>query len=186
VKLIGQLLVASLLTGCSGLLPTSKEVVSNRWQDFDDAKRSFEQIVPYKTNMASVRELGFDPYKTPNMQILNYSQVVRAVLPSQLQDRSSIPQGVLDCMSAQEACIGYFMEPSNIDRKRDGNFFLDFMNFKRSTRITGWKFGALIVVIDDVVVFKQWSGRPRIEETESRNNPLGPLQGAGESMLKVP
>lgn len=175
-------LAAGLLGGCSGLLPTSKQAVSNQWQDFDDAKHSFDQIVPYRTRMDTVRELGFDPARTPNVQILNHSQVVRAVLPSPLQELGTIPKGIVDCMKAQEACIGYFMEPSHIDRKRVGNFMLDFLNFKRDTITTGWKFGALIVVINDKVVYKQWSGRPKIEETEVRKNPLGPLQGVGESM----
>ena len=89
-------------------------------------------------------------------------------------------------MKAQDGCIGYFMEPSRIDRKRVGNFMLDFLNFKRDTLTTGWKFGALIVVVDDKVVFKQWSGRPRIEETELRRNPLGPLQGLGEGLRPTP
>jgi len=82
--------------------------------------------------------------------------------------------------------MGYFMEPSRIERNRVGNFTLDFLNFKRDTLTTGWKFGALIVVINNQVVFKQWSGRPRIEETELRRNPLGPLQGIGESLKPAP
>lgn len=175
-------LAAGLVGGCAGLLPTSKQAVSNQWQGFDDAKHSFDQIVPYRSSMDDVRQLGFDPARTPNVQILNHSQVVRAVLPSPLQELGTIPKGIVDCMKAQEACVGYFMEPSHIDRKRVGNFMLDFLNFKRDTLTTGWKFGALIVVIHDKVVYKQWSGRPKIEETEVRNNPLGPLQGVGESM----
>ena len=63
---------------------------------------------------------------------------------------------------------------------------LDFSNLKRDNRTTGWKFGALIVVISTQVVFKQWSGRPRIEETELRRHPLGPLQGIGESLQPLP
>ncbi len=55
------------------------------------------------------------------------------------------------------------------------------LNFKRDTLVSGWKSAALIVVIDNVVVYKQCSGSPRIEQTELRRNPLGPLQGAGES-----
>ena len=59
---------------------------------------------------------------------------------------------------------------------------LDFLNFKRDTLTTGWKFGALIVVIHDKVVHKQWSGRPKIEETEVRNKPAGAAVQDGESM----
>ncbi len=182
MKIMRALCLTSLLAGCSSLLPSSEQQVSNGWNDFEGVKKSYDQIVPYVTDMDTVRQLGFDPFKTPNMQILNHSQVVSAVLPSPLLDRADIPRGIQDCMQAREACIGYLMEPSRLDRQRVGNFVLDFLNFKRDTLITGWKFGALIVVINNKVVYKQWSGNPRIEETESRRNPLGPLQGIGESL----
>jgi hypothetical protein len=136
--------------------------------------------------METVRKLGFDPYKTANMQVLNEAQVVSAVLPSPLQERATIPHGILDCMQMQQACVGYQMEPSNLVQKRMGNFFLDFLNFKRHTLSTGWKFSALIVVIDDKVVYKQWSGLPKIETTEVRTNPLGPLQSMGETLKVLP
>lgn len=186
MRICSLLLVAALLAGCADMLPTSRQDVSNRWQDFEDAKNSFDQIVPYRTDMDTVRKLGFDPFRTPNMQILNHSQVVRTVLPLPTQEQTTIPQGILECMKAQEGCVGYFMELSHIDRKRVGNFMLDFLNFKRNTLITGWKFGALVVVIDGKVVYKQWSGSPKIEENEFRHNPLGPVQGTGESLRSLP
>lgn len=178
--------LTGILTGCASMLPNSKQDVRSHWQDFGDAKKTFDQITPYKTDMLTVKKMGFDPFKTPNMRILNHSQVVNAVLPSPLQERVTIPQGIFDCMKAQDGCVGYYMEPSQINRNRVGNFMLDFMNFKRNTLTTGWKFGALIVIIDDTVVYKQWSGQPMIEETELRTNPLGPLQGVGESMKSLP
>ena len=81
---LAALLASALLSACTGLLPTSKQAVSNQWQGFDDAKHSFDQIVPYRSSMDDVRELGFDPARTPNVQILNHSQVVRAVQAGQL------------------------------------------------------------------------------------------------------
>lgn len=182
MKVVVVLVLAGLLQGCAGMLPKSSQEVIHPWQDFDSAKKSFDLIVPYVTRLDTVQELGFDPYKTPNMQVLNQAQVVQAVLPSPLQEKASIPQGILDCMQAQEGCVGYAMEPSRIDQNRVGNFFLDFLNFKRETLTTGWKFGALIVVINNTVVYKQWNGQPKIETTERQTNPLGPLQSMGESV----
>ena len=184
MKIFLLLLTTSLLTGCSNLLPTSKQDINNQWQSFDDVKKSYDEIIPNSTTMDTVRTIGFDPFKKPNMRILNHSQVVAAVLPSPLQDRATIPQGISDCMQAQEGCIGYLFELSRINRQRVGNFLLDFTNFKRNTHTTGWKFAALIVVINNTVVFKQWSGQPMIDETELRNNPLGPFQGSGEAAVK--
>ena len=175
-----------LLCSCAGMLPVARQEVSNPWTDFAAAKRSFDAIEPFHTDMETVRKLGFDPYKTANMLVLNQAQVVNAVLPSPLQERATIPKGIVECMRVQEACVGYLMEPSQIEHKRVGNFFLDFLNFKRNTLTTGWKFSALIVVINDTVVYKQWNGQPRLESTELRSNPLGPLQSMGETLKVAP
>ena len=182
------LLVDMLLcmVACGNLLPAARQDVSTGWQNFDDAKASYDKIVPYMTSAVAVRLLGFDPTKTANIQLLNQAQVVNAVLPTQLQDRSSVPQGILDCMQVQDACTGYIVEPSQISQKRIGSFLLDFLNFKRSTVTSGWKFSALIVVIDGLVVYKQWSGQPRIETIDFRVNPLGPLQSMGETLKSIP
>ena len=176
------LVVVATLCACSGMLPKARQGVSNPWHDFEGAKKSFDQIEPFKTDLNAVHQLGFDPFNTANVQVLNQAQVVNAVLPSALQDRSAIPRGMQDCMTAQQACVGYLMEPSQIDQQRVGNFMLDFLNFRRDTLTTGWKFSALIVVVDNTVVYKQWNGQPRIESTDHRTNPLGPLQGMGESL----
>ena len=37
---------------------------------------------------------------------------------------------------------------------------------------------------DGLVVYKVWSGTPRIDEYRDRNNPLGPLQGAGGEVVR--
>ncbi len=180
------LLLALPLAGCAGLLPAARQDVSHCWQDFEEAKQSYDQITPYSTTIATIRSLGFDPYKTSNMQVLNQAQVVNAVLPSPLQERATIPRGIADCMRVQEGCTGYLIEPSKINQQRTGNFLLDFLNFKRVTETTGWKFSALVVVIDGVVVYKQWSGQPKIESTDVRVNPLGPLQSMGETVKAAP
>lgn len=181
-----MVMLALVLTGCSSMLPSSKQEDSNHWHSFEDVKKSYDLIIPYDTDMDTVRKLGFDPFKTPNTQILNYSQVIRAVLPSPIQEQTTIPKGIIDCMKTQEGCVGYLVEPSRVKRERVGNFMLDFMNFKRDTRTFGWKFSALIVVIENKVVYKQWSGSPRIDQNELRHNPLGPLQGVGESYKPLP
>jgi hypothetical protein len=178
---IRLILIASLLVGCSSLLPSGKETAVTPWKTFEEAKASYDKIIPYESDMTTVCDLGFDPYKTPNVKILNHAQVVQTVVPSAVQDDGMIPPGVLDCAKAQEACQGFYMEPNKISRQRVGNFWLDFLNFKRETVTSGWRFGALIVIVDGRVVYKQWSGSPNILEENSQRNPLGPLQGSGPS-----
>jgi hypothetical protein len=185
-KILLHITIVLQLCGCATMLPSAKQAVITPWSDFEGAKSSYDRIIPFVTSMQTVRELGFDPYKTANMKVLNQAQVVNAVLPSPLQNPTTIPQGISDCMRVQDGCVGYLMEPSKIDQKREGNFLLDFLNFKRNTVTTGWKFSALIVVIDDTVVYKQWDGQPKIETTDDRTNPLGPLQSMGETVKVLP
>ena len=186
-RLAALLLLLMGLGACANLLPSIQREVTTPWASFDQAKRSFDQIVPYETKLADVVSLGFGPDHLPNMKILNQAQVVQAALPSPLQDPATIPRGVVDCMRAGAACVGYAMEPSKIEDRRTGNVVLDLLNFRRDTLSTGWKFAALIVVVNDTVVYKQWSGQPSIRATTRRTNPLGPLQAAMEDLsLGVP
>lgn len=160
--------------------------VTTPWTDFDSAKRSFDLIVPYQTTLEAVQKLGFGPDHIPNMQVLNQAQVVQAALPSPLQDGATVPAGIVDCMRAGATCVGYAMEPSRMEHRRVGNLVLDVLNFRRDTVTTGWKFAALIVVINDTVVYKQWSGQPQIQSTVRRTNPLGPLQSIEEAVSTTP
>ena len=41
------------------------------------------------------------------------------------------------------------------DRRREGSFWLDFLNVRRTTNIKGWWFDALIVVTDGKVLFRK-------------------------------
>lgn len=181
-----MLLALCCLGGCSHLLPAARQQLSNPWRDFAEARASYDQIIPYTSSLEAVRALGFAPYRTANLQVLNQAQVVNAVLPSPVLGRTGIAPGIVDCVKAQQACTGYRMEASAITQQRLGNFFLDFLNFRRHTLTSGWKFSALIVVVDDLVVYKQWSGEPRIEATDERTNPLGPLQSMGETLKVLP
>ena len=57
---------------------------------------------------------------------------------------------------------------------------LDFLNFRRETRMTGWRFEGLLAVRDGVVLFRSHGGDPRSDRVERQVNPLGPLQRLGE------
>ncbi len=69
--------------------------------------------------------------------------------------------------------------------KRVGKFWPDFLNFRRKTESTGWRFNALLVLVNDQVTYKLWSGTPRIEVYKEDRNPLGPLQGSGNQLISV-
>ena len=83
----------------------------------------------------------------------------------------------------KERCRAVEVDISNSRSERVGSFFLDFLNFRRKTEISGWRFNAVVVLKDDVVVYKLWGGRPMIKEVTESRNPMGPLQGGGEKLL---
>lgn len=175
------LAITSVLSACSSLLPAGRQETITPWHSFEEAKAAYETIETYRTTREDLHALGYDPGKTANVTILNQSQVVKTVVPQPSLSIEEQPQGIRDCIRGEDKCIGYALEQSRLNRKRIGNFFLDFMNFDRETSITGWRFSALIVIVDGIVVYKQWSGQPLIHQFERNRNPLGPLQGAGDS-----
>jgi len=185
-----RVLLATLLLlagGCSSLLPEGRQRTVSHWRSFEEARAAYDQIRIGETDMQTVQRLGIDPEKRANVEILNFSQVADRVLPGATSPDSSLtPPGVRSCIEAAERCKGYAVDEQHIRQKRVGGFWSDFLNFPRETHVTGWRFQALVVVVDGVVVFKQWSGQPRISEVQVRRNPLGPLQGAGESAVSLP
>ncbi len=68
------------------------------------------------------------------------------------------------------------MELKDIQSKRHGNLFLDVFGFDRKTHVSGWRFKGLILMEDDLVVYKLSSGEPQISSDEIQVKPLGPLQ----------
>lgn len=171
-----------LLGGCASLLPRGQAQTIKPWASFDQAHTAYEHIQPFKTTVESLREMGIDPAVTPNITILSYADIIRRLLPPSGSDIVLDP-GIRDCLKAQGGCRGYEIDQRHTDRKRVGNFWLDFLNFRRETTTTGWRFNMLLLVVDDRVVYKLWGGQPDISEVEATRNPLGPLQGLGESSL---
>ena len=58
-----------------------------------------------------------------------------------------------------------------LHRRRSDSFGLDFLNFRRCNEIFGWRFNALALLKDHIVVYKLWSGQPVIREVEDAVNP---------------
>lgn len=181
-KSIGAIALLALLLGsCSSLLPKADQKTVSPWRDFKEVKSAYDAVRPGESDRDAVHRLGFDPASTPNVQILNYSEIVNSALPKDsMVPGVELPAGIRACMMAQDRCVGYQLEETRIKRNRVGGFWADFLNFRRETSMTGWRFKALLVLVDDKVVFKQWSGQPEIREVSVNRNPLGPLQGVGE------
>lgn len=176
------LALALVLGGCTSMLPRVRSL-SSPFQTFEEARLAIDSLVPMRSHANDLRQLGIDPFGQPNTLILTHADIVRRFVPSALLQRADLDPGVLACLEARDACRGWEINAARISRKRTGNFFTDFTNFSRRTETTGWRFNALVLLVNDVVVYRAWGGQPKLNETEINTNPLGPLQELGPALV---
>ena len=123
------MLLAAATSACSSLLPDSRSVTEGQWNSYQDAQKTFDGIVPYRTTVEELHKLNLNPESNPNITILNYADVLRRFVPSASIDLKDLDPGVRDCVMARNACRGIEINQSSIHRERYGNFFADFFNF---------------------------------------------------------
>jgi len=174
--------LALALSGCAELLPKASSEVTSQWHSFEDARAAIERIVPYKTTAADLKAAGFDPYLTPNVQLLTYSDIVLRFPLSGSMPWDRLDRGLRECLEAGKSCQGFSMTVRETKRDRVGNFWLDALHFKRTVDTVGWSFTALVLLVDDRVVYVIHGGQPLVREQEVNRQPLGPLQGWGDAL----
>ncbi|MEJ2201458.1 MAG: hypothetical protein P8X63_10675 [Desulfuromonadaceae bacterium] len=174
------------LCGCSSssLLPSNRETVRSPWPDYAAAKRAYDQIKPYQTTYDEIKHLGFDPYTTPNIEVLNYLDVMRRFMPNQGIKKEDLDLGIQQCLEAKTECRAFEIIVENTQNDRYGNPVLDIFNFRRKTKTSGWGFKALVVMNNNLAIYKLWSGKPNIDYTNDKKNPLGPLQSSEDTLKK--
>lgn len=181
-KLACSMFLALLTSACASWLPEAHTNTTS-FQSFDEARAAIEALVPMKSDRSALEKNGFNPTKHPNTNILTHADVVRRFVPSTLLRREDLDPGILACLEAGDACRGLEIIGVKIARERKGNFWADFFNFKRRTETTGWRFNALVLLINDLVVYRTWGGQPVVNELEDIRNPLGPFQDIGPATV---
>lgn len=176
-------LLACCLAGCSAVLPRSNNIVYSPWTTYQEAQQSFDTIVVRRTTLDDLKKLKLDPESNPNITILNYSDVIRRFVPGASVSAQDLDAGVEECIKAKSDCRGFEVDQKSMKRQRYGNFWIDFLNFERKIDIVGWRFNGIILVKNNLVIYKLTGGQPAIHELEENFQPLGPLQGIGESKL---
>jgi hypothetical protein len=178
-KLLVTVFFLFLYAGCSSLLPSSKVTVISPWETFDSIRAAYGQIVAEQTTLEELYKMGFSPFVVPNIRILNATDTINIFMQNPSMRIENLDLGIQKCLEAKVRCTSYRIEPSIVNSKRIGNFWLDLFTFKRHTVATGWEFRGLIILVDNVVVYKDpLGGRPEVNTEEIVNKPLGPLQDA--------
>lgn len=171
-------------TACSSLLPVSHSNASS-FTSFEEARNAVVALVPMKSSRSTPANGGIDFAAQPNTKILTHSDVVRLLVPAGLLKREDLDPGILVCVEARDACQGLDINASRIAKTRTGNFFADFVNYRQRTETTGWRFNALILYVDDLVVYRSWGGQPKVDELDVSTRPLGPFQDLGPSLVST-
>ncbi len=174
-----------LLCGCTTLLPTSRNEVVSDWESYDDAMRSLGRTRPYEANRTDVHNAGLDPRRSPAVTVLHFGDVLQLFSAAALIKPEDVDRGIRDCLHAGEHCNGYAITVRKVRSDHVGNFWLDSLNFKRETVTAGWSVDALLVFVDDRLVYELIGGQPTICEYDIKRNPLGPMQGWGDAALGI-
>ncbi len=177
--------VMLLLTGCTSLLPSERQTMRCPWDTFHEAKTAYDAIQLNRTDSDELRKLGFDPFQTPNISILSCLDLARRFRLDGNSGSRRIAPDILDCIAAGGDCQGLEIRIRESDSRRYGNVLLDMFGFRRKVHHRGWEFNALLVLRDDVVVYKIWGGMPQIDRHEKRRNPLGPFQDPSPAIKKL-
>lgn len=173
-----MLFLLSFCSGCGTLLPSGHETSGGNWKSYSYTKEIFSKIIPNKTTTEDLKTLGIEPNKTHNLRILTYLDVMeRFKLDSTMFNNIKLPPGMKEALAKHEKCRGYELILENKNKKRVGSFWKDILAFEQVTQTSGWEFQALIVIVDETVVYVLHSGSPRINKRESNKQPLGPFQG---------
>lgn len=166
--------VAGLVAGCTTVLPSTTSKSQSSWKDYQHAKETFDLVKLEQTSKRDLKTLGFGNEQAPNTKILNYVELVNLFGSAFKLD--DLPKGVRECVAARDSCFAYIVSAQNIKAKRNGNVVADLFGFRKNTHTTGWEFKATLVLVNDKVVYKLWSGTPDIETFENSVTPLGPMQ----------
>lgn len=175
------MLAITVLAGCTRLLPHAESGTQETWADYAAAAAAIERIQPMQTTRAELAAAGLEPKMNPAVSVLTFSDVAQRFAGTAVR-LDELDEGVRRCLTSGKLCTGYSITVRRMDSRRIGNFWLDSLNFKRETDITGWSFSALILFVDNLVVYTLYGGQPRVHEKEVARNPLGPLQGWGDQM----
>lgn len=179
------LTAAAWLSACGSLLPHGSSDSPSAFATYAQAQAAAEQIVPFRTTTAELPQLGFDPQEGRNVTVIPYPDVIARLAPYSGVPMDQLDPGIRNCILARSDCRAYVFHFERLDRQREGGFWTDFFNVKRTTHVTGWSFEALVVVSNGTVLFRNIGGQPHVERLEKQKNPLGPFQPAGESAGSV-
>lgn len=152
------------------------------WASYDSARQALDAIEPGITREEDLMSNGFSPEHNPAVAWLSWPELLQRFAALGAIEPLEIDPGLRACLTRPERCRALGVQARQLKRERLGSFWLDSLNFRRTTRTTGWTFNAVVVLVDATVVFRSHGGQPRVEQTQDFKNPLGPFQRWGDAV----
>jgi len=183
VKRLSLIILSAVLCGCTSMLPSGKTTPTKTvWTSYEQADQTISALIPFHDTRTDVAKFGIDPNVSSDITVMSYADVLQRFGVAMLADSNDADIGLSRCLRAGKRCNGYYINVKRIDSKRTGNFFSDSLQFTQTTETKGFSVSAIILFIDDTVVFTLVGGQPNINDTSTVHNPLGPLQGWGAAV----
>ena len=89
---------------------------------------------PYRTTVEQLRALGFDLQSSLHVTLIPYPQLTGRLAPDRGVPFEAIDPGIRDCIVARLVCQAYEFHRGRETTRREGDFLLDFLNFRGTTR----------------------------------------------------
>ena len=182
-----------LYAGCAGkMLPHAEDVSGGPWKGYAAIKHAYMRVIPGETTRVELIKLNFDYGVRSGAKQIDYFEIRKIFLGDRLDNTLDLPDGVRECLRAQDLCVGQIFAMGKEERKHTGNFFLDKLSIKQEIRKTGWKFFAVFLLkretpgVDsdhDLVLYKRTpEDTPKIDDTHTEWDPLGPFTNLWEML----
>ncbi|MEO7105228.1 MAG: hypothetical protein ABIZ09_02540 [Rhodoferax sp.] len=91
---------------------------SPTFQNFDDARKAIESLVPHESGTVTLTKLGLTPKQQPNTAILTQTDIVRRVFNGAMLGKADLDPGIVTCISAREAGSGWELNLARIANAR--------------------------------------------------------------------
>ena len=175
-------LAAMLLGGCatSLLMPSSDDqtVGDVDWKNYAEAEKFYNKIKRGETTVGDLSTLGLNLKVSKNVVILDRTSLLALFMANVPGSFEYIDDSVKQCLKSGESCTPYIFRKDESKEEGTGSLILRMLNFKKESVIRGWSVEMLVLVHNNVVVYKQIKGTPNgTERTKQERHPLGPLDG---------
>jgi hypothetical protein len=174
------------LAGCGGVLPHETNVDSSKFQTYDQVTASYGGVHLGQTRLNELPALGLDTQTSPNIEVLSYTEIVNRFLPAKTVTLQQAPPGVRLCIEAQYRCSAYVFHLEHSRKQRSGSVVPDLLGIEQNTVNDGWSAEIVLLLEDDLVVYKVISGTPHTQDRHEKTRPLGPFQDLGRIVVGGP